>query len=260
MRTSIAQSSGPWRLQERAAAARYPNAMRSIIGAVLAIACVVAAARADTPPLRHLVYSFTYESRQSGTVSNDPGSTGNRTYNGKLDDTGTMTVDVLREAPDRGLVVVISEQGQYTRRAPAATCAVYGNTTVVCDPSKAMNAEEYTLLRFLGANFFDPNMVDSKRHWSVANRQGGTSMTADYTIESSNNGVMKIDETRHVEDTAHGSITVDTQTKLDYNDNRLLPTAVDEYATEDQHSGVIGVSTTTYQTTLKLVSDSMAKQ
>jgi hypothetical protein len=219
-----------------------------------------AAARADAPPLRHLVYSFTYEASQSGTVTSEAGSTGNRSYNNKLDDKGTITVDVLREAPDRGLVVIVSQQGTYTRSAPAATCAVYGNTTVVCDPNKQVNGEEYTLLRFLGANFFDSNMLDAKQHWSVSQSKGKTTVTADYTVNSDVNSVLKIDESRHVEDTSTGSITVDSQTKLEYNANRLLPISIDEYATEEQHSGVIGISKTIYQTTLDLVSDSMANK
>jgi hypothetical protein len=226
---------------------------------VLAFSSAGLAARADTPPLRHLVYSFSYESSQHGAVTNEPGSTGNRTYNGRLDDSGTIAVDVLREAPDRGLVVVVSEQGEY-RKSVATTCAVYGNTDVVCDPTKPMNGEEYTLLRFLGANFYDPNLVDPKQHWSVSQRKSATTMSADYWIKSNDNGAMTIQETRHVEDTSQGSVTFDTETKLDYNANRLLPTSIDEYSTEEQHSGVIGTSTTTYQTTLKLVSDSMAKQ
>ena len=218
------------------------------------------AALADTPPLRHLVYSFTYESYQNGKVTSEPGSSGHRSYNTKLDDQGSMIVDVLREAPDRGLVVVISEQGTYSRRAPAATCAVYGNTTIVCDPGKQVNGEEYTLLRFLGANFFDPNMLDAKQHWSIAETKDKTKVTADYTVTSNVNGLLKIDETRHVDDNSTGSITVDSQTKLEYAADRLLPTSIDEYAIEEQHSGIIGVSKTTYQTTLKLVSDSMASK
>ena len=234
--------------------------IRLVPGVFLALAAAAVAARADTPPLRHLVYSFTYESSQHGAVPNEPGSTGNQTYNGKLDDQGTMTVDVLREAQDRGLVVVVAEQGQNTRRSAPATCAVYGNTTVVCDPSKPVNAEEFTLLRFLGANFFDPAQLDAKQHWSVSEHKGKTNMTADYTVTSNDNGVIKVDEKRHVEDTSVGSVTIDAQTKLAYNSNRLLPTTIDEYETEDQHSGVVGVTTTTFQTTFSLVSDSMAKQ
>ncbi len=216
-----------------------------------------AVARADTPPLRHLVYSFTYEASQSGSVTSEAGSSGSRSYSTKIDDKGTMTVDVLREAPDRGLVVVVSEQGTDTRRAAAATCAVYGNTMVVCDPGKQVNGEEYTLLRFLGANFFDSNLLDAKQHWSISQSKDKTTVTADYTVTSDVNGLMKISEKRHVEDKSTGSITVDSETKLEYAANRLLPTSIDEYATEEQHSGVIGISTTTYQTTLELVSDSM---
>jgi hypothetical protein len=221
-------------------------------------AVALAAVVADAPPLRHLVYSFTYESRQHGAPSNDPGTSGASSYTGKLDDMGTMTVDVLREAPDRGLVVVISEQGQGARRSTATTCAVYGNTTVLCDKAKAMNSEEYTLLRFLGVTFFDPTLLDAKQHWSVGQQADRLKMSADYVVSSSGDP-MTIEETRHVEDTSTGSITVDTQTKLVYSPKRLLPLEIDEYATEEQHSGVIGVSSTTYQTTFKLVSDSMAK-
>lgn len=235
--------------------------MRYILAAAaVAFVSSGATARADAPPLRHLVYSFTYESSQSGAVTNEPGSSGNRNYNGKLDDMGTMTVDVLREAPDRGLVVVISEQGQYTRRAAPATCAVYGSTIVVCDPTKAINPEEYSLLRFLGANFYDPNLLDSKHHWSVSQQKGTMTMTADYTVNGDDNGVMSISETRHVEDTSQGAIAVDTQSKIDYNFNRLLPISISEYATEQQQSGVLGMSTTIYQTTFSLISDSMAKK
>jgi hypothetical protein len=226
----------------------------------LDLVCAAAIARADTPaPLRHLVYSFTYEARQSGTVPNEPGSTGNRSYNGSLDDKGTITVDVLREAPDRGLVVVVSEQGDY-RKGAAATCAVYGNTEVVCDPSVTVNSEEATLLRFLGANFYDPSSVDAKQHWSVSHSSGTITASADYTISRNDNGVMTIEESRHVEDKSQGVTTSDAETKIDYDDNRLLPTLIDEYTTEQRHTGALGNATTIYQTTLTLVSDSMTKQ
>lgn len=234
--------------------------MRLVLGvSILAFVTAAAAARADAPPLRHLVYSFTYESDQHGAVPNEPGSTGNRSYNGSLNDMGTISVDVLREASDRGLVVVVAEQGQSTRRAAPATCAVYGSTEVVCDPSKQLNSEEYTLMRFLGANFFDPNLLDAKQHWTISHTRGNTKVNADYTVMSTDGDVLKIGETRHVEDTTEGSTTIDTQAKLDYNVKRLIPISVDEYTIEEQHSGYLGTTKTTYQTTLKLVSDSMAK-
>lgn len=218
-----------------------------------------ATARADTPtPLRHLVFSFTYEARQHGGVPNDPGTSGSNSYNGTLDDKGTITVDVLREAPDRGLVVV-SEQGEYRKAAPA-TCAVYGNTQVICDPSVTVNSEETTLLRFLGVKFYDTANVDAKQHWSVSQTVGKITAHGDYTIDQNNNGVMVIGESRHAEDKSQGITTSDAETKINYDDNRLLPTSIDEYTTEQRHSGALGNSTTIYQTTLTLVSDSMAKQ
>jgi hypothetical protein len=228
------------------------------IVAAFSIAAVAAAARADTSaPLRHLVYSFTFESKQTGTPTNDTGTSGARTYTGNLDDTGTIAVDVLREASDRGLVVVVSEQAK-TRSAEPATCAVYGNTNVACDTGRRVNREEFTLLRFLGANFVDPNKVDTSGQWSISETNEGTKMTAQYTIKSNNNGVLAIDETRHVEDTTQGSTTFDARTTLDYNGPKLVPTSVDEYATERRSGGVTGNYTTIYQTTLSLVSDSMA--
>jgi hypothetical protein len=222
-------------------------------------ACLPAIARADAPPLRHLVYSYTYQSNQRGAVPNDPGSTGARTYSGALGDHGTIAVDVLREAPDRGLVVIVSEQGTATRSATPATCAVYGNTSVVCEPGKTVNSEEYTLLRFLGANFIDASRVDANNHWSTSENGKDLVVKGDYVITSNNNGQMTIDETRHVDDRALGDVTTDVQTKLDYNATRLLPTKIDEYATEHRNAGIQGISTTTVQTTLTLVSDSMAK-
>ncbi|MFZ0031961.1 MAG: hypothetical protein WAK84_08815 [Candidatus Cybelea sp.] len=227
---------------------------------VAALASVAAAARADTPPLRHLVYSFTFESKQNGTVPNDPGTSGAHTYTGNLDDTGTITVDVLREAADRGLVVIVSEQGDRTRTGEATTCAVYGNTNVACDPAKKVNREELSLLRFLGANFVDPFRLDGKQRWSVSEKKPGDTMSADYTIDKSDGDLMAIGETRHVEDTSQGVTTFDAETKIEYVASRLLPTTIDEYATEQRNAGVNGIYTTVYQTTLKLVSDSMAKQ
>jgi hypothetical protein len=233
---------------------------RIVVLAAVAFLSAVGAARAETAPLRHLVYSFSFEEKQNGTVSNDPGTSGAPTYEGNLDDTGTITVDVLREAPDRGLVVIVSEQGEHTRSAEPATCAVYGNTNVACDPSKKVNREEFTLLRFLGANFVDPKQIDSKQHWSVSDKKTGLTMTADYTIDKSDGDTMAIAENRHVEDTSQGTTTFDADTKLSYVDSRLLPVSIDEYATERRHAGVNGIYTTVYQTTLSLVSDSMAKK
>ena len=78
----------------------------------------------------------------------------------------------MRQQNDGGLIVRISEQGEAIRRAPPATCVVYGNTQVICDPDKTVYPEEYTLLRFLGPKFVDPTQLDANRHWVAHARWG----------------------------------------------------------------------------------------
>jgi hypothetical protein len=219
-----------------------------------------------------LVYNFTYSSNQSiqARDSSDSaeavntgglagGTNGISHYNGSLADKGTMTVQVVGTEQDGGLVVNISEAGQQTRRAPAATCVVYGNTRVICDPNKTVYTEEYTLLRFLGGKFVDPNQLDANKHWTATGLSNpSVTVTADYSINSNDNGQMQIGEKRIVKASGVGHLTTDVETKIGYDFNRSLPVSVDEYATQYTDGGMKGTSTTTYQTTLQLVSDTTA--
>ncbi|MFZ0030377.1 MAG: hypothetical protein WAK84_00710, partial [Candidatus Cybelea sp.] len=137
---------------------------------------------------------------------------------------------------------------------------VYGNTHVICDSSKTVYTEEYTLLRFLGGNFVDPSQLDAAKHWQIVQNNGnGTAVSADYTINSNNNGVMKIGESRKVKDQGAGHLTTNIETSVGYDFSRLVPTSVEEYATQRTDAGIKGNSTTTYQTTLSLVTDTIAK-
>lgn len=227
---------------------------------------------ADTPPMRHLVYSFTYGSKQTvgardtnaystnGNGDMTPGQ-GSRMsqYEGALGDKGTMVVDVIREQPDKGLVVVVSENAELTRKAPPATCVVYANTEVICDPNKTVNPEEYTLLRFMAQNFVDPNVLDAKKHWGYDTESGGTALQADYTIVSSSGQMMTIDEVRKIKREGTQGLTTSIQSKIDYDFGHAVPTAIDEYVTQRASQGAGSTATTIYQTDLKLVSDSLAK-
>jgi hypothetical protein len=225
-----------------------------------------------------LVYSFTYSANQnvSARDSSNPAqdygapdskhggyypSTANglSQYDGSLTDKGTMTVDIVREQSDGGLIVTISEQGENIRRAPPATCVVYGNTQVMCDPNKTVYTEEYTLLRFMGTSFVDPNQLDARKHWSITQSSAGLDVKADYTIDGNANGIMQIGEVRSVRDVGGGSLTTDIQAKIGYDYTRAIPTSVDEYVTQRHDNGVSGTTKTVYQTTLALVSDNAAK-
>jgi hypothetical protein len=243
-----------------------------IAAGVSAIAAAPVVTHAD-PTMGQLVYSFSYGSdqkivaRDSNTNAQnvDPngnisgGNNGMSHYSGSLSDKGTMTVNLIQQSSDGGLVVQISEQGENIHRAPLATCVVYGNTNVLCDPNKTVYTEEYTLLRFLGSNFFDPTQLDAKKHWSIVQNGGKVNVSADYTVNGDNNGMMQIGENRTVRAPGGGSLTTDIQTRVDYDSKRSVPTFIDEYVTQRHDNGVVGTSTTIYQTTLNLVSDSMAK-
>jgi hypothetical protein len=211
-----------------------------------------------------LVYAFTYTSVQdiyardskNPAEAIDPADrmgSGTSHYHGSLTDKGTMTVHIERQQNDGGLIVAISEQGENLREAPPATCVVYGNTRVICDPNKTVYPEEYTLLRFLGTNFVDPSRLDANRHWALTQSSATLDVKAEYTVKSIANGIMKIVENRHVRPVGGGSQTIDAQTDVGYDFNRTIPTSVDEYVTQRLDNGVSGTTTTIYQTTLTLV-------
>lgn len=251
-------------------------------GTTAAVLCAQAGGLAVEATNR-LVYNFTYSANQAVTARDSPNSVeavgpnmpgpptqnANRVpgtalsgantngishYGGSLTDKGTMTVDIVSKQPDGGLVVTISEQGESVRRAPPATCVVYGNTTVDCDPNKTVYTEEYSLLRFLGSNFVDPSELDAKKHWAITQNGDNISVRADYTVNSDNGGMMQISENRQIEHVGSGKLTTNVESKIGYDFSRAVPTSIDEYVTQRTDSGISGTSTTTYQTTLQLVS------
>jgi hypothetical protein len=251
---------------------RFPTLLVTAATAAALVASS-AIARAVTTE-KELVYSFSYGSEQNITARDSQdsietidsstgmlagGTNGISHYQGSLGDKGTITVQIVRKQTDGGLIVAISEQGENTRRAPAATCVVYGNTSVICDPDKTVYPEEYTLLRFLGPNFVDPSQLDATKHWELARPGGDASVMADYTINANSNGIMQISETRTIRPDAKNTPQTDIQTKIGYDLSRSIPTSVDEYSTQRQENGTTGSTKTIYQTTLNLVSDGMAK-
>jgi len=220
------------------------------------------------PPQRHLVYTFTYgvstdkqvHSSGMGGSSMSPSEGSNASgitdYTGGSTDKGTIVVDIVQEQPDSGLVVVVSEQGQETRKGAPATCVVFSDTTIICDPNKRVNSEELTLLRFLGAHFVDPNNLDAKSHWHVQ-RDGPTSTSADYTISKNNNGVMTIDEVRTVKANSSKPSTTNISATIGYDFNRNVPTSVTELLVERSEQGE-QYDTVKSETVLTLQTDSMA--
>ena len=236
--------------------------------AIAALAALTTAAVSGGSTAQRLVYSFTYSANQNTTArdsANPAEDYGNKgafaqgngasSYSGSLSDKGTMNLQVLGVQDDGGLIVSIAENGEATRRAPAATCVVYGNTRVICDPNKTVYPEEYTLLRFLGKNFIDAGNLDAHRHWQVVQSSPGGEVTADYVLGPTTSSDVSVTEARKIRQAGAGSLTTDVQTKIGYDMSRSVPTSIDEYVTQRHDNGVQGTSTTIYQTTLSLVSD-----
>ena len=147
-----------------------------------------------------------------------------------------------------------SERAQDTRSAVAATCVVFGNTDVVCDPNAKINYEELTLLRFLGANFVDPGQIDAKQHWKVGESNGAYSISADYTIAKNVDGALTISEDRIVRPTKAETSTIDATIGYDF--KRQIPITITEYAIERSEVGEQYVTIKT-ETVLSLQTDSM---
>jgi hypothetical protein len=243
-----------------------------------ALALTAPALSSAETTVQQLTYRFTYSADQrttardsanpaedytvpanQGTTQAYAQTSGISSYQGSLSDKGTMTVQILGKQQDGGLIVSIAENGENVRRAPAAACVVYGNTRVICDPNKTVYTEEYTLLRFLGENFVDASNLDAHRHWQIVQNSPTMNVTADYTLGPTTSSDVSVNETRTIRQAGGGSLTTDVQTKIGYDMSRDLPTSIDEYVTQRHDNGVVGTSTTIYQTTLALASDTTAK-
>lgn len=247
------------------------TATLAVFSALLTVAPQGALAVTNTAPnasLRHLVYSFTYGVQGSLTVHNEmpnlsstsSGLAGLHDYNGSEQDHGTITVDVVREQPDTGLIVTVSESATESRKADPATCVTYGTTNVICDPNKRVTSEELAVVRLLGRNFVDPNKMDEKGHWQLAQSNASEAVTDDYSLSPGKSGLVSIQETRVIKVLGVNPSTSDVSATIAYDLNRQLPTNVQEYVIERDSSSTAGIMKTTYQTTLTLISDSMAKQ
>lgn len=218
-------------------------------------------------PLRHLVYSVNYGSTSSTTVhnsgfSNDGNGGGSgsgvetaRAHNGA---TGTLTVDVQREQPDKGIVLLVSESADNPEhRTKPTTCVVYGNTSAICDPNGNVEPEAIELVRVLGANFIDPSLLDANKHWHLSSTTPDASSVSDFTITHNADGVMSISEDRHITYTGSHRGTAESTSTIGYDYNRTLPTAVHAQVTGRVQQGN-DYRDIKSEVVLTLVSDSLA--
>ena len=187
---------------------------------VLAVAATSAPVLAVTssPTIRRVVYSFTWgttndtEVHTSGLPDSASGSGGSggmgavppsnfgsasgiSSYGGGTNDRGTIAVDFVRQQPDGGYVVSISETALERRSAPEATCVVYGDLTVVCDPNKKITEEELDALAVARLELRRSDSLDAKQPLAARRKAARVNpTTSDFTIAKNANGIMTIDE------------------------------------------------------------------
>lgn len=235
--------------------------------AALLLSCVAVPADADSVAgPRHLVYGFTFGTQSDLEVHSSgidagggaSGGSGMTDFTGGIGDQGTIVVDLLSEQPDKGLVIKVSEQAQKTRSAATATCVVYATTGVICDPNATVNPEEMALIRLLAPAFVDPDRIDAKQHWQIANTTPDYSLTSNFTIAKNASGIMTIDEIRVIRQQQPNVATTNVNTTIGYDFTRTIPTAVNEYAIERSQAGMDQYNTVKTQTVLVLKSDSLA--
>jgi len=227
----------------------------------LVAGAAVESAAAPAKPIRHLSYTFTYNVTTDRT-QHDSGiggpASGMADSKGAVQDRGTIDVDVMQATADLGLLVSISEKAHETRSAEPVKCAVYGNTNFLCDAGKKVNDEEIAVLRLIGRNFVDPDQIDEKNHWRVANDDGhGSSRTSDFTIESNDDNMLKITEQRVEKAAGASGFTITTDGKIGYDLGHDVPTSIDEDSTMRQNIGMGDYETDQTQITISLASDSM---
>ena len=262
---------------------------RTVAATTAALLLVLPAIRAaaDTKPLRHLEYTFTYGSNStisidssgpvnSGLNPGDSGTTtggasshgssgasdpvsnsGSGTVGGTGEDQGTIDVDVMALQPDSGLVVRVSEMAHGSRSSPASTCVIYPNTYVICE--QPPNDEEATLLRFLGRGFVNSAAIDAKNHWNISDSNPDMTINSNYTIASTSGNTLHIDENRLITTTGVNGGTQNTEGKIAYDTSRTIPLNVQTYEIDRSEHGIGQVNERKTEIELSLASDSMSE-
>jgi len=238
---------------------RYFLVSAAVLAAALSAGQVSAA---DSAPLRHLVYSFTYTVATTDTyhtsgLGQEP-SSGLADYNAGALDQGTITADVLQASTDGGLVVRISEQARENRSAAPATCVVYGNpASAMCDTNAKVNDEEMALLLVLGRNFIDPTEFDANRHWQRSQTAPNVTQKTDYTAGAVKDGVLDITLLRQTDVAGAQGYKETTNGALTYNIPLSLPVKLSQDEVLRQEQGVGQSRRSETKIVLQLVSDSM---
>ncbi len=221
-------------------------------------------AHADAPkPLRHLVYNFTVGITTNTAVSASgigTGGSGISNYGGGVMDKGTIAVDVLQAVDDKrgkALVVSVKEDARESRTAPPVSAILYGDGTVLYDPSLKLQDEERALLKYLGRNFFDASKLDANNHWQIAQSDSQGKIQDDYTVKNSKDGVLDINVVSTMQLSGATPMNASTTGSIVYDANKTVVKSLHLQGTDRRSEGISTYDTTHTQIDADLASDSM---
>jgi hypothetical protein len=241
---------------------------------VLTLAAALLAFVAATAP-RELVYTYSFETGRTdnadkayGVDKMDPGGGGTflfrnvnqhyrpPSFDGPHSRSGTIAVRVEREQPGGGLVLAVREVPAPAATADPVTCVAFGDTTVVCDPSRDVTPEVSTLLSALGTGFVDASRLDAARHWRI-DPHAAYGTIEDFSIVHSEGTMFEIDETG-IRTQSGSPLKTTIGAKIEYDMARSIPISLDASTLEQTRRGAVSETISTH-TTLKLQSDTTPK-
>lgn len=202
--------------------------------ASLVFAAIPSFAHAD--PIRTMVYHYDIDARGFGSVPNSDSFDvlyGNGVSGFSGAHSGEITVTVVRDAPDGGLVVDVGETIDRTLR-PLQTvrCAIYGATSdVLCDQNIGATAEEAMLLSYIdtGRQSLDPSRLATKHWQSVPLLQRWAHTVHDvFTVDKVEGQVITIGVDRELRTAAYRTTTTGSliyDASIDAADSMKLETA-----------------------------------
>lgn len=169
---------------------------------------------------------------------------------------GTMSVDVLSLAGDGALNVRILESvKQEARPRQSYTCAVYGNTSVLCPEGPVPTEAEYMLMSYLGRQFVDGAPWDPQNHWQRKYDLSGGNVTEDFSLADTGDGKhVKITEVRKTQLHSVGFASQNENVTITYDRSMEVPDTINAMADSSSEGGT---EHSTFDYTL--LSDSFAK-
>lgn len=221
-------------------------------------------ARAEAPkPLRHLVYTFSVGITTNTAVSSSgigTGGSGVTDYGGGVMDKGTIAVDVLQAVDDKrgkALVVSVKEDARESRTAPPVSVILYGDGTVLYDPSLKLQDEERAILKYLGRGFFDSSKLDANNHWQIAQADRQGKIQDDYTVKNSTDGVLNINVVSTIQLSGATPVNSATTGTIVYDANKTVLKSLHLQGTDRRSEGIGTYDTSHSQIDADLTSDSM---